>query len=66
MNRKVFVSCAVTGSGDAAKRHPDLLKTPDQIAKAAIEAAKTGILQGYYIDRDKIIARLNYLNNVEF
>jgi len=39
MNRKVFVSCAVTGSGDAAKKHPDLPKTPEQIAKAAIEAA---------------------------
>jgi len=42
MNRKVFVSCAVTGSGDTAKKHPDLPKTPEQIAKAAIEAAKAG------------------------
>ena len=37
MNNKVFVSCAVTGSGDTAKKHPDLPKTPEQIAKAAIE-----------------------------
>ena len=42
MNSKVFVSCAVTGSGDTAKKHPDLPKTPKQIAKAAIEAAKAG------------------------
>ena len=42
MNNKVFVSCAVTGSGDTAKKHPDLPKTPEQIAKAAIEAAKAG------------------------
>jgi len=42
MNRNVFVSCAVTGSGDTAKKHPDLPKTPEQIAKAAIEAAKAG------------------------
>jgi uncharacterized protein (DUF849 family) len=42
MNKKVFVSCAVTGSGDTAKKHPDLPKTPEQIAKAAIEAAKAG------------------------
>ena len=42
MNNKVFVSCAVTGSGDAAKKHPDLPKTPEQIANAAIEAAKAG------------------------
>ena len=40
MNNKVFVSCAVTGSGDTASKHPDLPKTPEQIAKAAIEAAK--------------------------
>ena len=32
MNNKVFVSCAVTGSGDTAKKHPDLPKTPEQIA----------------------------------
>ena len=42
MNSKVFISCAVTGSGDTAKKHPDLPKTPEQIAKAAIEAAKAG------------------------
>jgi len=42
MNEKVFVSCAVTGSGDTAKKHPDLPKTPEQIAKAAIDAAKAG------------------------
>ena len=39
MKNKVFVSCAVTGSGDTAKKHPDLPITPDQIAKAAIESA---------------------------
>ena len=36
---KVFISCAVTGSGDTAGKHPDLPKTPEQIATAAIEAA---------------------------
>ena len=39
MNNKVFVSCAVTGSGDAAKRHPNLPKTPEQIAKVVQAAA---------------------------
>ena len=34
MNNKVFISCAVTGSGDTAKKHPDLPKTPEQIAKS--------------------------------
>ena len=42
MNNKVFISCAVTGSGDTASKHPDLPKTPEQIAKAAIESAKAG------------------------
>ena len=43
MNNKVFISCAVTGSGDTASKHPDLPKTPEQIATAAIEAAKVGV-----------------------
>jgi uncharacterized protein (DUF849 family) len=38
MNRDVIVTCAVTGAGDTAGRHPDLPITPKQIA----EAAKTG------------------------
>jgi len=42
MNNKVFVSCAVTGSGDTAKKNPDLPKNPKQIATAAIESAKAG------------------------
>ena len=39
---KVFISCAVTGSGDTAGKHPGLPKTPKQIADASIEAAKAG------------------------
>ena len=42
MNRDVIVSCAVTGSGDTAHKHPGLPKTPGEIANAAIEAAKAG------------------------
>tara|TARA_B100000965_G_scaffold204676_1_gene170838 strand:- start:4566 stop:5453 length:888 start_codon:yes stop_codon:yes gene_type:complete len=42
MDNKVFISCAVTGSGDTANKHPDLPKTPKQIAEAAIESAKAG------------------------
>ena len=34
---KVFVSCAVTGSGDTAKMHPDLPKLPEQIANEVNE-----------------------------
>ena len=42
MNNEVIISCAVTGSGDTAKKHPELPITPKQIADAAIEAAKEG------------------------
>ena len=42
MNNEVIISCADTGSGDTAKKHPELPITPKQIADAAIEAAKEG------------------------
>jgi len=42
MNYEVIITCAVTGSGDTADKHPDLPKSPKQIADAAIEAAEAG------------------------
>ncbi len=42
MNREVIISCAVTGAGDTIAKHPDLPVTPQQIANAAISAAKAG------------------------
>lgn len=42
MNREVIVSCAVTGSGDTVGKHPDIPVTPEQIANAAIDAARAG------------------------
>lgn len=42
MNRHPIITCAVTGSGDTVAKHPDLPKSPDEIATAAIEAAKAG------------------------
>ncbi len=42
MNRSPVITCAVTGSGDTAGKHPDLPKSPVEIATAAIEAAKAG------------------------
>ena len=42
MNHEVVITCAVTGAADTAGRHPDLPVTPEQIAKAAVEAAKAG------------------------
>jgi len=42
LNRNPIITCAVTGSGDTAAKHPDLPKSPEEIATAAIEAAKAG------------------------
>ena len=42
MNNDVIITCAITGSGDTTKKHPELPKTPKQIADSAIEAAKAG------------------------
>jgi len=42
MNYDVIVSCAVTGAGDTADKHPNLPITPQQIADSATEAARAG------------------------
>lgn len=38
----VFITCAVTGGGDTVHKSPHVPVTPEQIADAAIEAAKAG------------------------
>jgi uncharacterized protein (DUF849 family) len=42
MQRKVMISCAVTGSADTPARNPAVPVTPQQIAQSAIDAAKAG------------------------
>lgn len=42
MNNDVIISCAVTGAGDTTSRSDLIPVTPEQIAGAAIEAAKAG------------------------
>ena len=42
MNREVFITCAVTGSGSTQDRSPHVPRTPKEIANSAIEAAKAG------------------------
>ncbi len=42
MNRSVIITCAVTGAGDTAGKHPDLPVTPEQIATSALQAAEAG------------------------
>ena len=42
MNREVFITCAVTGSGSTQDRSPHVPRSPQQIAESAIAAAKAG------------------------
>jgi uncharacterized protein (DUF849 family) len=42
MQRKVMISCAVTGSADTPGRNPAVPVTPQQIAQSSIDAAKAG------------------------
>ena len=42
MRRKVFITCAVTGSGDTTGKSDKVPITPEQIANSALEAARAG------------------------
>ncbi|EAP79202.1 hypothetical protein NAS141_07995 [Sulfitobacter sp. NAS-14.1] len=42
MNKDVFITCAVTGSGGSQDRSPHVPRSPAQIADSAIAAAKAG------------------------
>ena len=42
MNREVFITCAVTGSGATQDRSPHVPRSPKDIADSAIAAAKAG------------------------
>lgn len=42
MNREVFITCALTGSGGTQDRSPHVPRSPEQIADSAIAAAAAG------------------------
>ena len=42
MNREVFITCPVTGSGGTQDRSPHVPRSPKEIADSAIKAAKAG------------------------
>lgn len=52
MNFNAFITCAVTGSGDTAGRSNHVPVTPEQIANAAIDAAKAGAAVAHIHVRD--------------
>ena len=43
MNREVFITCAVTGSGGTQDASPHVPRSPAEIAESAIAAAKAGV-----------------------
>ena len=42
MNREVFITCPVTGSGGTQDRSPHVPRSPEEIADSAVEDAKAG------------------------
>ncbi len=52
MNFEVFITCAVTGAGDTVRRSARVPVTPEQIADAAIEAARAGAAIAHIHVRD--------------
>ena len=42
MNREVFITCAITGSGGTQDRSPHVPRSPEEIANSAIDAGKAG------------------------
>jgi uncharacterized protein (DUF849 family) len=68
MNREVFITCAVTGSGGTQDRSPHVPRSPQQIAESAIAAAKAGAAVVHCHVRDpetgKPSRRLEYYREV--
>lgn len=52
MNDEVIITCPVTGAGDTADKHSGVPVTPEEIADAAIEAAKAGAAIAHIHVRD--------------
>ncbi len=57
MNREVFITCAVTGSGGTQDRSPHVPRSPQQIADSAIAAAKAGAAIVHCHVRDPVTGR---------
>ena len=52
MNREVFITCAITGSGATQDRSPHVPRSPKQIADSAIAAAHAGAAVAHCHVRD--------------
>ncbi len=52
MNREVFITCAITGSGSTQDRSPHVPRSPKEIADSAIAAARAGAAVAHCHVRD--------------
>ena len=52
MNSEVFITCAVTGSGETTAKSDKVPVTPLQIAQSAIDAARAGAAIAHIHVRD--------------
>ncbi len=52
MKREVIITCAVTGAGDTTGKNPAVPVTPEQIARAALQARKAGAAVAHIHVRD--------------
>ncbi|MEQ9489671.1 MAG: 3-keto-5-aminohexanoate cleavage protein [Alphaproteobacteria bacterium] len=52
MNFEVIITCAISGAGDTVGKNPNVPVTPEQVANAAIEAAKAGAAVAHVHVRD--------------
>lgn len=52
MNKKVIISCAVTGAGETTDKSPHVPVTPKEIADSAVKAAKAGATIAHIHVRD--------------
>lgn len=60
MNKKVILSCAVTGAGDTAGKSPHVPVTPKEIADSAIKAAKAGATIAHLHVRDPKTGKMSH------
>ncbi|WP_100012119.1 3-keto-5-aminohexanoate cleavage protein [Lentibacillus sediminis] len=60
MNKKVIMSCALTGAGDTTGKNPNVPVTPKEIADSAIKAAKAGATIAHIHVRDPETGRLSH------
>ncbi len=57
MNWDVFITCAVTGSGDSADKSDKVPVTPKQIAESALDAARAGAAVVHIHVRDPVTGK---------